>query len=87
MNFFDKGKCLLMFLKVEYSPATPRVVLDAPPVPRGSTQGRGIKKQLLQRLSILLVQVQTGNTPENLLNQIKQIFYSVYWTKQVSKKV
>ena len=35
-------------------------------------------KQMLQRLSIALVQVKTGNTSENLLNEIRQIVYSLY---------
>ena len=35
-------------------------------------------KQMLQRLSIALVQVKTSNTSENLLNEIRQIVYSLY---------
>ena len=42
---------------------------------------------MLQRLLILLSQVQVDNTAENLLNKIRQIFYSLYWAKQISKKV
>ena len=49
---------------------TPPVIIGPPP--RWSTKGRGTKilprKQLLQRLSILLGQVKTGNESENLLN-------------------
>ena len=33
---------------------------------------------MVQRLPIALVQVKTGNTSENLLNEIKQIIYSLY---------
>ena len=70
------------------TPATPPI-LEAPP-PGISTQVRGIKilppKQLLQRLPILLAQVQAGNTSENLLNKIKQIVYSLYGAKQISKR-
>ena len=70
------------------TPATPPI-LEAPP-PGISTQVRGIKilppKQLLQRLPILLAQVQGGNTSENLLNKIKQIVYSLYGAKQISKR-
>ena len=32
---------------------------------------------MLQRLIIALAQVKAGNTPENLLNQIRHIIYSV----------
>ena len=35
-------------------------------------------KQMLQRLPIALAQVQGGNTSENLLNEIRQIKYSLY---------
>ena len=44
-------------------------------------------KQMLQRLPIALAQVQGGNTSENLLNEIRQIKYSLYWAKKISKKV
>ena len=42
-------------------------------------------KQMLQRLPIVLAQVKTGNTSENLLNEIKQIIYSLYREKEVTK--
>ena len=44
-------------------------------------------KQMLQRLPIALVQVKDGNTSENLLNEIKQIIYSLYRAKEITKKV
>ena len=44
-------------------------------------------KQMLQRLPILLAQVNTGNTSENLLNEIRQIIYLLYWSKEITKKV
>ena len=44
-------------------------------------------KQLLQRLPIALPQVKAGNTSENLLNEIRQIIYSLHRAKQVTKKV
>ena len=34
-------------------------------------------KQMLQRLSIPFAQVKGGNTSENLLNEIRQIIYSL----------
>ena len=36
---------------------------------------------------IALAQVKVGNTSENLLNEIKQILYSLYWAKEIMKKV
>ena len=38
-------------------------------------------KQMLQRLSIALVQIKAGNNSESLLNEIKQIVYSLYQSK------
>ena len=35
-------------------------------------------KQLLQRLPIALVQVKAGNTSQNLVNEIRQIIYSLF---------
>ena len=50
--------------------------------PLKSTTGTGLKiltpKQMLQRLPITLAQVKAGNNPKNLLNEIRQIVYSLY---------
>ena len=43
-------------------------------------------KQMLQRLPIALAQVKAGNTSEKLLNEIRQIIYSLYGEKEVTKK-
>ena len=42
---------------------------------------------MFQRLPIALAQVKVGNTSENLLNEIRQIIYSLYWSKEINKKV
>ena len=42
---------------------------------------------MLQRLPIALAQVNTGNNSESLLNEIRQIIYSLYQSKQITKKV
>ena len=42
---------------------------------------------MLQRLPIALAQVKADNTSEHLLNEIRQIIYSLYWAKGISKKV
>ena len=53
-------------------------------------QGKGLKiltpKQKLQRLAIALAQVKAGNTPENLLNEIRQIMYYLSRAKNLLKK-
>ena len=42
---------------------------------------------MLQRLPIALAQVKAGETSENLLNEIRQIIYSLYRAKEITKKV
>ena len=44
-------------------------------------------KQMLQRLPIALGQVKAGNNSESLLNEIRQIVYSLHQSKQITKKV
>ena len=46
-----------------------------------------IPEQMLQRSPIALAQVKTGNNSERLLNKIRQIVYSLYQSKQITKKV
>ena len=58
---------------------------------REVTKGTGLKiitpKQMLQRLSMAVAQVKAGNNSESLLNEIRQIVYSLYQSKEVTKKV
>ena len=42
---------------------------------------------MLQRLPIALAQVKSGNNSESLLNEIRQVFHSLYQSKQITKKV
>ena len=46
-----------------------------------------IPKQMLQRLPIALAQVKAGNNSKRLLNEIRQIVYSLYQSKEITKKV
>ena len=54
-------------------------------------KGKGIKiltpKQMLQILPIAFAQVKAGNTHEDLLNEIRQIIYSLYQEKGIAKKI
>ena len=56
-----------------------------------SKQGTALKiltpKQMLQRLPIALAQTKAGNNSESLLNEIRQIVYSLYQSKGITKKV
>ena len=46
------------------------------------TKGLGLKiwtpKQMLRRLPLALAQVKAGNNSQSLLNEIRQIIYSLY---------
>ena len=44
-------------------------------------------KQMLQRLPITLAHVKAGNISKNLSNEIRQIVYSLYQSKEITKKV
>ena len=46
-----------------------------------------ITKQMLQILPIALAQIKDSNNSESLLNEIRQIVYSLYQSKQITKKV
>ena len=43
--------------------------------------------QMLKRLAIALAQIKTGNNSESLLNKIRQILYSLYRSKKITKRV
>ena len=43
--------------------------------------------QMLKRLPIAPAQIKAGNNSESLLNEIRQIVYSLYRSKEISKKV
>ena len=55
------------------------------------SSGSGLKiltnKQMLNRLSILLAQIQAGNNSKSLKNEIRQILYSLYRSKVLIKTV
>ena len=42
---------------------------------------------MLKRLPIALAQIKAGNNSESLLNQIRQITYSLYRSKEITEKV
>ena len=42
---------------------------------------------MLQRLSIVPAQVKAGNTSEKLLNEMKQIIYSLHWAKEITQTI
>ena len=58
---------------------------------QNETKGKGLKvltpKQIIQRLPIALAQVRAGNNSKNLLNEIRQVVYSLNQSKEITKKV
>ena len=54
-------------------------------------KGTGLKilppSQMLKRLPIALAQIKAGNNSESLLNEIRQVVYSLYQLKEITKKV
>ena len=44
-------------------------------------------KLMLQRLPISLTKIKAGNNSQSLLNEIRQIIYSLYESKEITKKV
>ena len=56
-----------------------------------SKKGEGLKiltnKQMLNRLPILLAQIQAGNNSIKLKNELRQILYSLYRSKVLTKTV
>ena len=53
--------------------------------------GKGLKiltpNQMLKRLPIAFEQVKAGNNSEILLNEIRQIVYSLHRSKKITKKL
>ena len=56
-----------------------------------SKKGEGLKiltnKQMLNRLPILLAQIQAGNNSKSYKNEVRQILYSLYRPKVLTKTV
>ena len=52
-------------------------------------EGEGLKiltpNQMLKRLPIALAQIKAGNNSERLLNEIRQIVYYLYRSKEITK--
>ena len=54
-------------------------------------EGHGLKiltpSQMLSRLPISLAQINAGNNSKNLKNEIRELLYSVYRSKNITKEV
>ena len=65
------------------------MILEAKKIAK-KQEGTGLKtltpNQMLKRLPIALAQIKAGNNSESLLNEIRQIVYSLYRSKEITKK-
>ena len=68
-----------------------RMILEAREQALTEQYGEELKiltpNQMLKRLPIALAQIKAGNNSESLLNEIRQIVYSLYRSKEITKKV
>ena len=74
INFFDEYSSMVSEAKNKAKNEGKRLEILTP-------------KQLLHRLLIALAQAKAGNNSENFLNEIRQIVYSQYQSKENTKKV
>ena len=83
--FYDGRNSAIEFIE-DYG----SMILEAKRLAR-EQEGIGLKiltpNQMLKRLPIALAQVKAGDNSENLLNEIRQIVYSLYRSKEITKKV
>ena len=67
------------------------MILEAKRLAIEEQEGKGLKiltpNQMLKRLPIALAQGKAGNNSGSLLNEIRQIVYSLYRSKEITKKV
>ena len=85
-NHFNARNSVIKFIE-DYG----SMILEAKRLVKEEQEGKGLKiltpNQMLKRLPMALAQVKAGNNSESLLNEIRQIVYSLYRTKEITKKV
>ena len=54
---------------------------------RRKRKGEGLKILTLDRLPISLAQLKAGNKSEKLKNEIRQLLYFLYWSKELTKTI
>ena len=84
-------KCLKNKKKIEKPNNIVKVVERILELNKQNQQGKGLKiltpNQILSRLPIALAQLQAGNNSEKLKNEIRQLLYSLYRLKNMTKQV
>ena len=68
-----------------------RKMFNGPTGEESASRGEGLNvltpNQMLSRLPISLAQLKAGNNSEKLKNEIRQILYSLYRSKKLTKNV
>ena len=86
-NLYDSRQEIINLLN-DYSEIRSEAIYKSK---QNETKGTGLKtltlKQMLQRLPIAHGQIKAGNNSKHLLNEIRQIVYSLYQPKEITKKV
>ena len=67
------------------------MILEAKRLAKEDKKDEGLRiltqNQMLKRFPIALAQIKAGNNSESLLNEIRQIVYFLYRSKEITKKV
>ena len=77
--------------KIEKPDKIVKIVEEIIKFNKQTQQGRGLTiltpSQMLSRLPITLAQLKAGNNSEKLKNEIRQLVYSLYRSKTMTKEV
>ena len=77
--------------KIEKTDKIVKIVKRILKFDKQNQEGQGLNiltpKQMLSRLPITLAQLQAGNNSEKLKNEITQLLYSLYRSKNMTKQV
>ena len=77
--------------KIEQPDKILKIVLEIFNFNKQTQQGEGLKiltpNQMLSRLPITLAQLKAGNNSEKLKNEIRQLLYSLYRSRNMTKQV
>ena len=69
----------------------PELASEESAAKRRNQQGQGLKiltpDQMLSRLPITLAQLKAGNNSQKLINEIRQLLYSLYHSKKLTKTI
>ena len=76
---------------LKYGKELRRIIEKISSIPSGSQSGSGLKiltpQQTFTRLPILLAKIKAGDNSQKLKNEIRQLLYSLYRSKKISKTV